>query len=55
MPRPKPTDPTVPVTITLPRSIKRISIATARTRHLSLSAWIAEVLREHLRAVERLQ
>ncbi len=53
MARPKSPDPAERLVISLPRSIKRLSRATANARKLTLSAWVLELIREHFRAMER--
>ena len=53
MPRPKSKDPSTPITISLPRSLVRPCKATARVKHLSLSAWIASLVREYFLNMEK--
>ena len=53
MARPKSKDPVAPVTITLPRSVRRTAQEHADAIHLSLSGFIAKVIREFFQQIEK--
>jgi hypothetical protein len=53
MPRPKSKDPAVRIAITLPKSLVRTSRGMANGAHLSLSAFIAGLIRDRLCDIER--
>ncbi len=46
MARPKSKDPAIPVTITLPKSLRRVAQVNADKWHMTLSAFISQLIRD---------
>ena len=46
-------DPAGPITITMPRSLHRKARHAAAEQHLSLSAWIANLVRQRIQQIQQ--